>query len=153
MTLWAVLGRGRLRHVGKRTGERFVGRPTDGIPSRVPITNIYPYGRNGQLLHDVFYEQAGTPLMPAIETPIQPTVRPGKNGTMLQNVFDRYFQPGRTRWRNPDGRASGGGVANEGPASRRSGSSASTVSRAVLQSDEGGRAAVTSATTRPARRG
>lgn len=85
----------------------FVEAPADGLAlDGIHVTNIYPYGRDGQLLHDVLlYDQAGTPL----EVPGDQTVDPnrrfvlGKNGTALLNVFPiRYFQPGTHTVAHPD---------------------------------------------------
>jgi hypothetical protein len=63
-----------------------------------PVTNVYPYARNGRLLHDVLlYDEAGSPL----EMPGNPNVDPdrrfvrARNGETLLNAFPiRYFQPG-----------------------------------------------------------
>jgi hypothetical protein len=86
---------------------RIVEVPTDGLAlDGVPITNVYPYGRNGQLLHDVLlYDQFGTPIEVLGDRNVDPNRRfvRGKNGTVLLNVFPiRYFQPGTQRVANPD---------------------------------------------------
>lgn len=88
--------------VGPVEQAQFVeGLSYDGIP----IDNIYPYTRDGQLLHDVLlYDSVGRPL----------DVRPGAydpdrrlletaDGTPIFNSFPvRYFEPGTTRVERPD---------------------------------------------------
>jgi hypothetical protein len=105
--LWAVLVEVDNATWGSPQAVGFVEAPTDGLAlDGVPITNIYPYGRNGQLLHDVLlYDQAGTPLAVPGNQDVDPNRRfvVGKNGTALLNVFPiRYFQPGTHTVAHPD---------------------------------------------------
>jgi hypothetical protein len=107
VALWAVLVDVDNATWGSPQAVGVVGAPTDGLAlDGVPITNIYPYGRNGQLLHDVLlYDQAGTPLEVPGDQSIDPNRRfvLGKNGTVLLNVFPiRYFQPGTHKVAHPD---------------------------------------------------
>lgn len=71
-----------------------------------PVTNVYPYGRDGSLLHDVLlYDQAGSPLNLPGDKSLDPNRRfvRNKSGQLLLNVFPiRYFQPGTRRVAHPD---------------------------------------------------
>jgi hypothetical protein len=96
-----VIGEIRARHgidprVGATTPEPVL--PDGLIYDGQPVTNIYPYTRDGRLLHDVLlYDGAGTPL----ELPSNRTLDPNRrfvvtNGNRpLFNVFPiRYYEPG-----------------------------------------------------------
>ncbi len=71
-----------------------------------PVVNIYPYSRDGRLLHDVIlFDQNGAPLdvLPGVVDPTR-RVLTGPGG---QRIFDsfpiRYFEPGTTRVAQPNG--------------------------------------------------
>lgn len=70
-----------------------------------PVTNIYPYSRDGKLLHDVLlYTGTGRPLdvSPLGYDPNRRIVR-ARDGRKLLNVFPlRYYQPGTRTVRNPN---------------------------------------------------
>jgi hypothetical protein len=62
------------------------------------VTNIYPYSRDGKLLHDVLlYDGIGRPIQLALgPDPLRRSTR-GTNGQVLANVYPiRYFAPGPT---------------------------------------------------------
>jgi hypothetical protein len=70
-----------------------------------PVDNVYPYSREGTLLHDVLlYDGAGAPLAvrpnsadPERRVPVTTT------GKRLYNAFPiRYFEPGTARVANPN---------------------------------------------------
>jgi hypothetical protein len=69
------------------------------------ITNIYPYTRDGRLLHDVLlFDQDGQPLslMPGDTDPTR-RVLTGPGGVRIFNSYPlRYFDPGTTRVGNPN---------------------------------------------------
>jgi hypothetical protein len=70
------------------------------VNSGVPVDNIYPYSRDGKLLHDVFlYDGTGSPLNVRPHAPDPDRRVPATaNGVPLFNVFPiRYFEPGTTR--------------------------------------------------------
>ena len=70
-----------------------------------PLDNIYPYSRDGRLLHDVLlYSGAGTPLnlRPTSYDPLR-RVLFTKAGARIYNAFPaRYYQPGTTRVVHPN---------------------------------------------------
>jgi hypothetical protein len=69
------------------------------------ITNIYPYTRDGRLLHDVLlFDQNGQPLS-VVPGDTDPTRRvlTGPGGVRIFNSYPlRYFDPGTTRVGNPN---------------------------------------------------
>lgn len=84
-----------------------VAQVTPGLASDgVPVANIYPYSRDGKLLHDVLlYDGAGRPL----EIPANRGEDPNRrfvvtNGNRpLFNVFPiRYYEPGTKRVERPN---------------------------------------------------
>ncbi len=70
-----------------------------------PVTNIYPYTRDGRLLHDVLlFDQNGQPLsvMPGDTDPTR-RVLTGPGGVRIFNSYPlRYYTPGTTRVANPN---------------------------------------------------
>jgi hypothetical protein len=102
-----------LRHVWRSTPAaqpqivEVVSEPVGGLASDgTPVRNIYPYSRDGRLLHDVLlYDENGTPL--AIGGPNAPD--PNRRllvtarGNLLFNSFPiRYFEPGTRRVAHPN---------------------------------------------------
>jgi hypothetical protein len=72
----------------------------------VPIDNVYPYSRDGKLLHDVLlYDGAGRPIDIAasrVEDPNRRFVATNGNKPLF-NVFPiRYYQPGTKRVERPN---------------------------------------------------
>jgi hypothetical protein len=71
----------------------------------VPLNNIYPYSRDGHLLHDVLlYTGSGTPIdTPAgVPDPLRRVLRT-KAGKAVNNAFPiRYFDPGTKHVSHPD---------------------------------------------------
>jgi hypothetical protein len=70
-----------------------------------PIDNIYPYSRDGHLLHDVLlYNGAGTPLdFPNGSPDPQRRIVRTRAGTPVFNAFPiRYYEPGTKRVAHPD---------------------------------------------------
>ena len=75
------------------------------LGSAGPITNIYPYTRDGRLLHDVLlFDQNGQPLeVMAGDTDPARRVLTGPGGVRIFNSFPlRYFEPGTTRVADPN---------------------------------------------------
>jgi hypothetical protein len=70
-----------------------------------PIENIYPYTRDGRLLHDVFlYTSQGQPLDVSTVVP-DPNRRVPRtaSGRPVFNIFPiRYFEPGTRLVRHPN---------------------------------------------------
>jgi hypothetical protein len=70
-----------------------------------PLNNIYPYSRDGHLLHDVLlYTGAGTPIdaPPGVPDPERRVVLT-KQGKPIFNAFPvRYYEPGTSRVAHPD---------------------------------------------------
>jgi uncharacterized membrane protein len=70
-----------------------------------PLNNIYPYSRDGHLLHDVLlYTGAGTPIdaPPGVADPERRVVRT-RLGKPIFNAFPvRYYEPGTRRVAHPD---------------------------------------------------
>ena len=70
-----------------------------------PLENVYPYSRDGHLLHDVLlYTGAGTPIEapPGVPDPQRRIVRT-KGGKPIFNAFPvRYYEPGTHRVAHPD---------------------------------------------------
>ena len=70
-----------------------------------PLNNVYPYSRDGHLLHDVLlYTGAGTPIdaPPGVPDPQRRVVRT-KAGKAVFNAFPvRYYEPGTHRVAHPD---------------------------------------------------
>jgi uncharacterized membrane protein len=81
-----------------------VQQPTPGLAlDGIPIDNIYPYTRNGRLLHDVLlYDGAGVPI--EIVRADDPNRRYVKTveGTIFNAFPIRYFEPGTTRVARPN---------------------------------------------------
>jgi hypothetical protein len=70
-----------------------------------PIDNIYPYSRDGHLLHDVLlYNGAGTPLdFPTGSPDPQRRIVRTRAGKPVFNAFPiRYYEPGTKRVAHPD---------------------------------------------------
>lgn len=71
----------------------------------VPLNNVYPYSRDGHLLHDVLlYTGSGTPIdTPAgVPDPLRRVLRT-KAGKAVNNAFPiRYFDPGTKHVSHPD---------------------------------------------------
>jgi hypothetical protein len=76
------------------------------VENGVAVENIYPYSRDGRLLHDVLlYDGAGNPLEIGANgnDPNRRLVRTADRYTPLYNAFPiRYYEPGTTRVANPD---------------------------------------------------
>jgi uncharacterized membrane protein len=71
----------------------------------VPVTNIYPYSRQGRLLHDVLlYDGAGRPLnLGADYSDPNRRVLVTRSGSRIFNSFPiRYFEPGTTYVAHPN---------------------------------------------------
>jgi len=72
----------------------------------VPVDNIYPYSREGKLLHDVLlYDGAGRPIEIGSDLERDPLRRVvvTKGHQPLSNVFPiRYYEPGTKRVARPD---------------------------------------------------
>ena len=72
--------------------------PTQGLTyNGEPVNNIYPFSRDGRLLHDVLlYTGAGTPLdAPGAEIDPQRRVLRTTSGKQIFNAYPiRYFDPG-----------------------------------------------------------
>ena len=71
----------------------------------VPVDNIYPYSRDGKLLHDVLlYDGAGAPLdVRAGSSDPDRRVVVAAGNVRLYNAFPiRYFEPGTRRVADPD---------------------------------------------------
>jgi hypothetical protein len=63
-----------------------------------PVQNVYPYSRDGRLLHDVLlYDGAGRPLgIPVTDDPLR-RVPVTEAGAQVANAFPiRYYEPGTT---------------------------------------------------------
>ena len=73
-------------------------QPTQGLEyNGAPVGNIYPFSREGRLLHDVLlYTGAGTPLdAPGVAIDPQRRVLRTKSGKQILNAYPiRYFDPG-----------------------------------------------------------
>jgi hypothetical protein len=71
----------------------------------VAVDNVYPYSRDGVLIHDVqLFDGAGRPLdvRRDVDEPDR-RVPAGVTGTLLWNVFPiRYFEPGTTVVADPN---------------------------------------------------
>jgi hypothetical protein len=79
--------------------------PPGVVSDGVPVLNIYPYTRDGRLLHDVLlYDQNGQPL--DVKPDDTDPTRRVLSATGGQRIFDsfpiRYFEPGTTRVANPN---------------------------------------------------
>ncbi|TML60630.1 MAG: hypothetical protein E6G22_10900 [Actinobacteria bacterium] len=70
-----------------------------------PVGNVYPYSKNGKLLHDVLlYTGAGAPvdLRPGVPDPERRVVHT-RSGKAVYNAFPvRYFEPGTNRVAHPN---------------------------------------------------
>ena len=68
-----------------------------------PVDNVYPYSRNGRLLHDVLlFDGAGRPLDVLSHDPTRRVLR-ARNGRPIFNAFPiRYFEPGTRRVARPN---------------------------------------------------
>lgn len=81
-----------------------VASPSTGVVNDgATVENIYPYGRNGRLLHDVrLYDQLGRPLDVPIEDPERRPVLE-RGGREARNAFPiRYFESGTRRVARPN---------------------------------------------------
>jgi hypothetical protein len=80
--------------------------PSGLVYDGVPVDNVYPYSRDGRLLHDVLlYDGAGRPLEIGIDRVLDPNRRVVvTNGNRpLLNVFPiRYYEPGTKRVARPN---------------------------------------------------
>jgi hypothetical protein len=89
------------QHLGEGAGPADVVyvtiTPQDLTYHGSPVENIYPYSRDGRLLHDVLlYDAAGTPIevRGGSADPLR-RVLTARNGARLFNSFPiRYFEPG-----------------------------------------------------------
>jgi hypothetical protein len=71
----------------------------------VPVTNIYPYSRQGQLLHDVLlYDGAGRPLNLGADygDPNRRVLITRGGGRIFNSFPIRYFDPGTTHVSHPN---------------------------------------------------
>ncbi|MFL5928099.1 MAG: HAAS signaling domain-containing protein [Gaiellaceae bacterium] len=72
----------------------------------VPVTNIYPYTRSGELLHDVFlFDGAGRAISiaPRLVDPNRRVLRTARRYSPIFNAYPiRYFDPGTTRVSHPN---------------------------------------------------
>jgi hypothetical protein len=93
-----VLAHFRHRQLPVRYVELTVYQPTQGLTlNGVPVGNIYPFSRQGRLLHDVLlYTGAGTPLdAPGAAIDPQRRVLRTKSGRQILNAYPiRYFDQG-----------------------------------------------------------
>jgi hypothetical protein len=80
-------------------------QPTQGLNmDGVPVTNIYPFSRQGRLLHDVLlYTGSGAPLdAPGAAIDPQRRVLRTKSGKQIFNAYPiRYFDPGTGQVAHP----------------------------------------------------
>jgi HAAS domain-containing protein len=70
-----------------------------------PVQNIYPYSREGKLLHDVLlYDGAGNPIEigGAVPDPNRRVLRTSGNRSVLNSFPIRYYEPGTVRVAHPD---------------------------------------------------
>jgi hypothetical protein len=69
-----------------------------------PIQNIYPYSRDGKLLHDVLlYDGAGNPLEIRGEADPNRRIVVSNGGDQMFNAFPiRYYEPGTTHVAHPN---------------------------------------------------
>jgi hypothetical protein len=93
-----VLAHFQHRQLPVRVVETTLYQPSQGLTlNGVPVANIYPFSRNGRLLHDVLlYTGAGVPLN-ASGAAIDPQRRVlrTKSGKQIFNAYPiRYFDPG-----------------------------------------------------------
>jgi hypothetical protein len=84
----------------------FVSEPVGGLAyDGVPVRNVYPYARDGRMLHDVLlYDENGTQLAVGSNAP-DPNRRVlvTTTGDKLFNTFPiRYFDPGTRRVAHPN---------------------------------------------------
>ena len=71
----------------------------------VPVQNIYPYTRDGKLLHDVLlYDGAGRPLDigAGVNDPNRRVLRTTSNVSVLNAFPIRYYEPGTVRVAHPN---------------------------------------------------
>jgi hypothetical protein len=71
----------------------------------VPLENIYPYSRQGRLLHDVLlYDSAGRPvdIQPNDPDPLRRTLRTRQGKPIFHSFPIRYFEPGTRRVARPN---------------------------------------------------
>lgn len=107
VALWGVLVEVDNATMSSAQPAATVQQTTPGLAlNGIPITNVYPYSRDGELLHDVLlYDQDGSPLEVGGDPNQDPDRRfvRGKGGVLLLNVFPiRYFEPGTQKVANPD---------------------------------------------------
>jgi hypothetical protein len=80
-------------------------QPSQGLTlNGVPVTNIYPFNRQGRLLHDVLlYDGTGAPLdAPGAAIDPQRRVLRTKSGKQIFNAYPiRYFDPGTGQVAHP----------------------------------------------------
>jgi hypothetical protein len=80
-------------------------QPSQGLTlNGVPVTNIYPFSRQGRLLHDVLlYDGTGAPLdAPGAAIDPQRRVLRTKSGKQIFNAYPiRYFDPGTGQVAHP----------------------------------------------------
>lgn len=99
-----------VRHGAPVTGTQvveFVSEPVGGLAvNGRPVRNVYPYSRDGRLLHDVLlYDADGNPLNVGGPNAPDPNRRVlvTTGGLRLYNTFPiRYYDPGTRRVRHPN---------------------------------------------------
>jgi hypothetical protein len=100
-----VLSHFRHRQLPVRVVTEPLYQPTQGLTlNGVPITNIYPFSRQGRLLHDVLlYTGAGVPLdAPGAAIDPQRRVLRTTSGKQIFNAYPvRYFDPGTGQVAHP----------------------------------------------------
>jgi uncharacterized membrane protein len=70
-----------------------------------PVTNIYPYSRDGRLLHDVLlYDGAGRPIavQSVVPDPNRRVLRAPRGNALLNTFPIRYFEPGTKHVTHPN---------------------------------------------------
>jgi hypothetical protein len=98
-----------LAHRGAQPAESRIVVQTTFVPglayNGAPLDNIYPYSRDGHLLHDVLlYSSSGAPLnlRATSHDPLRRILRT-KSGARIYNSFPvRYFQPGTSTVLRPN---------------------------------------------------
>jgi hypothetical protein len=70
-----------------------------------PVQNVYPYSRDGKLLHDVLlYDAAGAPLEigAQFQDPNRRVLKSSANESIFNSFPIRYYEPGTVRVAHPN---------------------------------------------------
>lgn len=93
------------RSLGGGDPVAIAAEPVPGLANDgVPVRNIYPYSRSGELLHDVFlYDERGLPLEVLMASDPTRRVLVDRFGEPWFNSFPvRYYEPGTQEVARPD---------------------------------------------------